>query len=217
MTLTEYSFTPSEFILLNGDKFAPESRGGNKLPLLCSDGSVDGVYLTSLMCTAAVLANELEGALELELLRKKVAFGLKETTELVIRPCGQTPNWNGYTLESGVMFVSSQSYSKKGDHSLRNTIYTMLTKDRPRPWEKIIEMVEWGLASSNWLMPVGAEAAAAFSTPFICPAKVRELALSQPSAPIVNMLTSCKKNRPELWRQMMTEINEAFEERQSEK
>jgi hypothetical protein len=217
MTLTEYSFTPSEYILLNGDKFAPESRGDNQLPLLCSDGNVDGVYLTTLMCAAAILANELEGALELELSRKKVAFGLKETTELILRPCGQTPNWNGYTLESGVMFVSSQAYSTRGDHSLRNAISTVLAKDRPRPWEKVVELVEWGLASSNWLMPVEGEAAAAFSTPFICPAKVRDLAMSQPSTPIVNMLTSCKKNRPELWRQMMTEISEAFEERREEK
>jgi hypothetical protein len=66
-------------------------------------------------------------------------------------------------------------------------------------------------------MPVEGEAAAAFSTPFICPAKVRDLAMSQPSTPIVNMLTSCKKNRPELWRQMMTEISEAFEDRRQEK
>ncbi len=217
MALTEYSFTPSEYILLNGDKFAPESRGENQLPLLCSDGSVDGVYLTTLMCAAALLANEFEGALELQLTHKKVAFGLKESSELILRPCGQTPNWNGYTLESGVMFVSSQSYSTRGDHSLRNAIYMLLAKDREHPWEKIVELVEWGLASSNWLMPVEGEAAAAFKTPFICPAKVRDLAISQPSTPIVNMLTSCKKNRPELWRQMMTEISEAFEDRRVEK
>jgi hypothetical protein len=215
MSLTEYSFTPSEFILLNGDKFAPESRGEDKLPLLCSDGIVDGVYLTSLMCVAAVLANEEEGALEIELVNKKTVFGLKETNDLVLRPKGQTPNWNGYTLESGVMYVVGQSYSTKGDHSLQNAIYQLLNKDRPRPWEKIIELVEWGLASSNWLLPVEGEAAAAFSTPFICPAKVRDLAMAQPTAPVVNVLNSCKKNRPELWRQLMLEISQAFQARKS--
>lgn len=216
MALTEFSFTPSEYILLNGDKFAPESRGENKLYLLCSDGIVDGVYLTTLMCAAAILANEFEGALEIELVKKKIAFGLKENQELNLRPCGQTPNWNGYTLESGIMFSASQLYSSPGDHSARRTIYTILAKDRPKPWEKVVELVEWGLASSNWLMPVEGEAAAAFSTPFICPAKVRELAFSQPSAPIVNLLTSCKKSRPEIWRQLMTEIGQAFQDRQSD-
>ncbi len=216
MALTEFSFTPSEYILLNGDKFAPESRGEHKLYLLCSDGIVDGVYLTTLMCAAAILANELEGALEIDLVKKKTAFGLKENQELNLRPCGQTPNWNGYTLESGVMFAASQMYASPGDHTARRTIYTTLAKDRLNPWEKVVELVEWGLASSNWLMPVEGEAAAAFSTPFICPAKVRDLAFSQPSTPIVNLLTACKKSRPEVWRQLMTEIGQAFQDRQSD-
>jgi hypothetical protein len=215
MSLTEYSFTPSEFILLNGEKFAPESRGEDKLPLLCSDTIVDGVYLTTLMIAAAVLANIDEGALEIELVTKKKAFGLKETTELYLRPKGHTPNWNGYTLEAGIMFISSQAYGKVGSPNLHNTVYTMLVEDRPRPWEKITELVEWGLASSNWLLPVEGEAAAAFSIPFICPAKVRELAYAQPSAPIVTLLNSCKKNQPEIWRQMMLEISEAYEDRKS--
>lgn len=215
MTLTEHSFTPSEYILLNGDKFAPESRGEDKLPLLCSDGNVDGVYLTTLMCAAAVLANEFEGALEIELLHTKKAFGLKDAYELELRPSGQTPNWNGYTLESGIMFIISQLYGKPGDHSMHQAVYHLLAKDRPHPWEKVVELVEWGLASSNWLMPVEGEAAAAFSTPFICPAKVRDLALAQPSTPIVNLLTTCKRNRPEVWRQMMLEISEAYTDRQS--
>lgn len=215
MNLLEYSFTPSEYILLNGEKFAPEPRGEDRLPLLCSESMVDGVYLTTLMLAAAVLANEEEGALEIEIVQSKKAFGLKGTNELILRPKGQTPNWNGYTLESGIMFVASQAYGKAASPSMKNAVYTLLTQDRLRPWEKIIELVEWGLASSNWLLPVEGEAAAAFSTPFICPAKVRELAFAQPSAPIVNMLTTCKKNRPEIWRQMMAEIGEAFEMRKS--
>ncbi len=214
MIYSESSFTPSEFILLNGEKFAPESRSEDKLPLLCSDIVVDGVYLTSLVCAAAVLANEAESALELVLTSKKTAFGLKESTELVLRPVGQAPNWNGYTLEAGVIYVSGQAYAVPGNHTLQNTIYTLLVKDRAKPWEKIIELVEWGLASSNWLLPVEGEAAAAFSTPFICPQNVRNLALSQPTAPVVNLLTSCKKSRPEIWRQMMFEINQAFKQRQ---
>ena len=113
------------------------------------------------------------------------------------------------------MYIAGQIYATPGDHSLKKAIYLILANDRPRPWEKVVELVEWGLASSNWLMPVEGEAAAAFSTPFICPAKVRELAFTQPSAPVVNLLTSCKKSRPEVWRQMMAEINLAFEERQS--
>ena len=198
MPFTDFSFTPSEYILLNGDQFSPETSGANKMPLLCSETLVDGSYLASLMIIAAVLANEEEGALTLQPESTKRMFGLNESTHLVMRPAGHSPSWNGYTLESAILFISSQAYAVPGDYSLQNTVFTLLAADRPQPWMKIIELVEWGLASSNWLLPVEGEAAAAFSTPFICPAKVRELAQAQPAAPVVNLLSACKKNRPEL-------------------
>jgi hypothetical protein len=79
---------------------------------------------------------------------------------------------------------------------------------------EIIELVEWGLASSNWLMPVeGEKLRQRSTTPFICPAKVRELALAQPAAPVMNLLMNCKKSRPEIWKQIVDEISEAFEDR----
>jgi hypothetical protein len=213
MILSEYSFTPSEFILLTGEKFSPESQDENQLSLLCSDGCVDGMYLASLMCAAAILANEDEDALTLELTQTKKMFGLKESTHLIIRPAGVAPKWNGFTLESGVLFIASQAYAVPGDYSVYNTIYHILAEDRPKPWMKVIELVEWGLASSNWLMPVEGEASGVFSTPFICPANVRDLVLAQPAAPVVNLLTSCKKARPDIWRQLTLEINQAFADR----
>jgi hypothetical protein len=213
MTLSEQPFTPSEYILLTGDKFSPESQGENQLPLLCSDGSVDGMYLASLMCAAAILANEDEDAMILEPTQTKRMFGLKESTHLIIRPAGVSPKWNGFTLESGVLFIASQAYAVPGDYSVYNTIYNILVEARPKPWMKIIELVEWGLASSNWLMPVEGGASGVFSTPFICPAKVRDLVLSESPVPVVNLLTSCKKTRPEIWRQLMAEINQAFTDR----
>ncbi len=213
MGFSDYSFTPTEYILLNGDKFAPESSGANKLALLCSEGYVDGQYLVKLICAAAILANEEEGVLSLKLEQTKKLFGLREETKLVIRPTGSTSYWNGYTLESAILFVCSQAYAVPGDYSVKNIIYSILVEDRKKPWEKIIELVEWGLASSNWLMPVEGEAAAAFSTPFICPAKVRDLALAQPAAPVMNLLMNCKKSRPEVWKQLGDEISAAFEDR----
>lgn len=213
MGLTDYSFTPTEYILLNGEKFAPESSGPNKLALLSSDGNVDGLALAKLICAAAILASEEEGALSLDLTQSKKMFGLRETTRLVIRPTGRPSNWNGFTLETAVLFVCSQAYAVPGDYSVKNIIYNILVEDRAKPWEKIIELVEGGLASSNWLMPVEGEAAAAFSTPYICPAKVRELAFAQPAAPVMNLLMNCKKARPDIWKQMLGEISDAFEER----
>jgi hypothetical protein len=215
MSFSDYSFTPSEFILLNGDKFAPEKNNENSLPLLCSEGSVDGKYLATLMIAAAVLASEDENGLILELTTNRKMLGLKEETHLILRPAQVSPNWNGFTLESGILFIASQAFAVPGDYSVRNTVYNILAQDRAHPWTKIIELVEWGLASSNWLMPVEREASSVFSTPFICPANVRDLALAQPAAPVINLLSTCKKTRPEIWRQLIDEITLAFTQREA--
>ena len=213
MGLTDIPFTPSELILLNGDKFAPEvAEGGHQL--LCSDGMVNGHYLAVMIFAAAILANEDEGALGIEKRPiKKRLFSSDPGQSLYIHPVGQAPNWNGYTLESAVLFTAGQFYAVQGDYSIRNVVYTILMEDRKHPWQKVIEFVEWGLATSNWLMPVEGDAAKAFQTPFICPEKVQELAFAQPLGPVKKLFSSCKNTDPELWKQLLAEIDLGLKDR----
>jgi hypothetical protein len=212
MGLTKFSFTPSEFILLNGDRFSPEvDNGGHQL--LCSDGMVNGNHLAVMMTAAAILANVEENALEIEVRKKKAGLFSTAKEALFIHPVGQGPSWNGYTLESAILFSSGQFNAMQGDYTVRNVVYTILQEDRKDPWQKIIEFVEWGLATSNWLIPVEGDAATAFQTPFICPEKVQDLAFSQPEEPIKRLFSDCKRNTPELWKLLLAEINQALTDR----
>ncbi len=212
MGLNENSFTPSEYILLNGDRFAPMvDDGGHQL--LCSDGMVNGNHLAVMITAAAILANVEENALEIEVRIKKGGLFTTPKEALYIHPVGQTPSWNGYTLESAILFTSGQFYAVKGEYTVRNVVHTILQEDRKEPWQKIIEFVEWGLATSNWLIPVEGDAATAFQTPFICPEKVQELAFSQPEAPIKQLFSDYKRNTPETWKMLLAEINQALIDR----
>lgn len=213
MKLTDSPFTPSELILLNGDRFAPEVEAGGH-QLLCSDGMVNGHYLAVMMTAAAILANEEENALELELKQKKGIFAGKVKLNLLMRPVGQPPSWNGYTLESAILFSAGQLFAVQEECSVRNVVYSFLLENRKLAWEKVIEFVEWGLATSNWLMPVKGDAVKAFQTPFVCPEKVQELAFSQPLDSVKGLLSSCKKNNPDLWKQLLAEIDQAIKERE---
>ncbi|KAF0109658.1 MAG: Uncharacterized protein FD147_2131 [Chloroflexi bacterium] len=214
MGLTDFSFTPSEFILLHGDKFAPEAKNKESHQLLCSDGMVNGSYLASMIIAAAILANEEEGALSIEVKhQKKNVFSSKQTSHVYIRPVGQPPNWSGYTLESAILFTAGQFFAVQGEYNVYNVVFSLLMEDHKDPWQKIIEIVEWGLASSNWLMPVEGDAASAFLTPFICPERVRELAFAQPLEPVRQLITNCKRNTPEVWNTMLAEIDQAFKDR----
>ncbi len=213
MSFINSCFTPSELIFLNGDKFAPESSKGDHFQLLTSDIVVSGPYLVNMMVAAAVLANEQMGALQLELNKEKGLLGLGSARNLLVTAVGQPPNWPGYTLEAAIPYLASQIGPYRGRNTLYAILLNVVTEDIPHYWKKIIEMVEWGLASSNWLMPVEGNAASAFSIPFICPAKVKELATQQPLDPLRKLLSECKKNRPEVWTVMMSEIEHAGRDR----
>lgn len=214
MGLNDFSFTPSEYILLNGDRFAPDvDSGGHQL--LCSDGMVNGNHLAVMMTAAAILANLEENALEIELRKTKGGLFSQPKEALYIHPVGQAPSWNGYTLESAILFTSGQFFAVKGDYTVRTVVHTILQENRKEPWQKIIEFVEWGLATSNWLIPVEGDAAAAFQTPFICPEKVQDLAFSQPEEPIKKLFSDCKRNTPEIWQMLLAEIKQAFTDRRA--
>lgn len=216
MGLTDFSFTPSEYIFLNGDKFVPKAEGGGSLALLCSDACVNGYQLAVNLVLAAILANESEGALEISIEEKKKLFGGSSSKEIYLRKISAPPNWSGYTLESAVMYIASNLLAQQ-KHTLYNVVYFLLAQDRPDPWQKIVELVEWGLASSNWLIPVEGEAAEAFSTPFICPAKVRELALEKPVEPMTSLLVGLQQARSQTTQALVNEIERALKDRKSRK
>jgi hypothetical protein len=174
---------------------------------------VNGPQLAAILVAVALLANQQEKALEIELGESKRLFRLDPVPHVYVKPQGQPPNWNGYTLENTLLFIAGQLFAMQDVNTVRNVVYELVREDRPDPWQKVIETVEWGLASSNWLIPVEGEAAAAFSTPFICPAKVRDLVLAQPEEPVRDLLSSCRLDQPDLWKNMLAEVDLAFKDR----
>lgn len=213
MSYADLSFTPSEYILLNADRYVPAAKDKNGHNLLCSEGYVDGNALAATLLVAAILTCEAEKALEIQFGQSKRLFHSDTISHILLRPGGQVPNWNGYTLENSVLFIAGQLFSMQDVNTARNVTNELIREDCEEPWKKIVETVEWGLASSNWLIPVEGEAAAAFSTPFICPAKVRDLALAQPEEPVKNLLNDCKRDRPDLWKALFNEVNQGIRDR----
>lgn len=213
MGMLDLPFTPSEYILLNADQFAPEAGQDERFTLLLSDGFVSAKALVALLISAAILTNEEENALTLEIRENRGLFLRSRSTNLYLKPSGVIPNWNSYTLESAVIYFAGQLFSTQQENTVYNTVYSLLREDSKSPWRKIVDLVEWGLASSNWLIPVEGDAANAFSIPFICPGKVRDLVLSQPVDPYRELLDSTRINRPAIWKLMQDEITKALNDR----
>lgn len=202
---SELSFTPSEYMLLNGDRFSEEDTGGNSIQLLCSDRVVNGPILAAHMLVGAILANEADGGLALELEIDRKPFSTKsKSLHLLLR--SPRPRWSGMTLEDSLLNLVSTARSTEGDNSLGSILRHLFSQKPTKPWVRVIEIVEWGLASNNWLIPVEGGASSAFTTPFVCPAHVSRLAVSQPGEPILQLLNDCRTSRPEVWTLMRDEI-----------
>jgi len=206
MTLfSELSFTPSEYMLLNGDQFSEEDSGSNSIQLLCSDLTVNGPILAAHMLVAAILANEADGGLAIELEFERKPFSPKPKF-LHLHLQSPRPRWSGMTLEDSLLNLVSAARSAQGDNTLGSILKQLFSQKPMRPWTRVIELVEWGLASNNWLIPVEGGASSAFTTPFVCPAHVSRLALSQPAEPVLKLLKECRTSRPEVWSLMRDEI-----------
>ena len=102
MGLTNFSFTPSELILLRADKFAPEAKEKDAHQLLCSDGTVDGAYLATMILAAAILANVEENALKLEIRQQKKKRSVVGACTTVLRSfaCRSSPMRFGDSQEN---------------------------------------------------------------------------------------------------------------------
>lgn len=206
---SELSFTPSEYMLLNGDQFSEEDSGVNCIQLLCSDHSVNGPILAAHMLVAAILANEADGGLTLGLELERKPFSPKpKSMHLQLR--SPRPRWSGMTLEDSILNIVSAARSTQGDNTLGAILKQLFSQKQVKPWLRVIELVEWGLASNNWLIPVEGGASSAFTTPFVCPAHVARLAIAQPAEPVMQLLTECRTNRPEVWTIMRDEIARAL-------
>jgi hypothetical protein len=157
------------------------------------------------MVAAVVLANEKLGALRLEMVEHKTFFSQKKTVELVVSVAGNLLGWPGDTLEAMI-----PDWTKRlGKGPLTTVLENVIGEPCEYPWLKIIDRVAWGMASSGWLLRVQGDAAKAFTTDFVCPARVRELAMQQSIVPLQQLFLECRNTHPEIWNALQEALSQA--------
>jgi hypothetical protein len=200
--------TPSELVFMNGEKFAPMS-GYPRVRLLRIDLEVSSPHLAQAIVAAGLLANEKLGALRLELVEHKSGFRQHKTNSLMIKQEMNVFGWQSDTLEAMIPDWTRRLARVELSKILENII----GEDCEDPWQKIINTVAWGMAASGWLIRVQGDATKAFTTEFVCPAQVRELAVQQSLAPVQQLFMDCQTARPEIWAQIQEELKQAVEVR----
>ena len=190
--------TPSEIILLHGDKFARTSSAAVELW-----GWV-GFNVNALTLAAAFLANEQAGAVHLEVRQEKALFGLLRLDKLCALRGDHRISWPAHSLESRMWPLAGNYVSE--------IVADWLGGKYPSPWKEVGNRVRAELVSRGLLQKErksGLKGLFAGES-YVLPAETAALATQQSIEPIVELLETCRRTRPEVWRLLIEGINKGI-------
>ena len=207
------TFSASELVLLNGEKFAKKVMMGN-IQLMHSEESVSVAQLGQAILDAAVLAVESSGNLQLEARQEKAMFGLRKVANLYANPTPQPVEWPGPCLEAQTVQIASRLKVKDGNNQVSNVIYAWLREDSGSPWQSVIELVKAGMAQRGLLEAYEEKSLKIFTiTRYSLPDSTKTLAAQQSIHPVQQLLSNCENYRKEFWDLLIKQIKKAIKDR----
>ncbi|MEJ1373598.1 MAG: hypothetical protein RPT94_01075 [Candidatus Sedimenticola sp. (ex Thyasira tokunagai)] len=202
--------TPSEMLLLNGDKFASKGIIGNiELPL--------GIKVSAEKLGEALLANafltiEQEACVELFVGKQKQLFGLINSDRLFMKRSSTADKWPAPSVESELCALAQPEAVLVSD-----TLFDWLKKPHGTPWVLALMHVQHSMAQRGILHEesrklLGMTVSKSYSLDH------EKLAAIQQGVPEPNrlLMDNCKNSRPEVWKHLIKEIHLGINRRRAE-
>jgi hypothetical protein len=200
------TFTPSELVVLFGEKFAEE--GGMltaKEEALVSRMKVSAEKMAQAALAASLLANERIGAVRLEHRKGKAMFGLMNTEKLHVVLGDYESAWPDGTLESTVALLAH------GGPTIAELFQSAIGSESHNPGQQVCAMVKAGLAGRDLMDVAERKMMGLITVPhFVLRDEVRRLAMAESPAEVQAMLRKTEKERPQIWQQLVKEIGSAM-------
>ncbi len=200
-------FTPSERVLLFGDRFAKAAGmlGDNEV-VLSSGARVNADDLAVNAIAAAYLACEQAGAVVLEIRQGKAMFGLVTTRSLHVAPGQKQVHWPDGSLESWVV-QGAQRHPKLSELSRS----LLCSGQENSPAGTMFARLKAALAARGILHAETKTTLKVFSSvTYSLPDHARAAAEQGGSQHVLAMLENCRQQRPDLWKEMTGAIQSAI-------
>jgi len=194
--------TPSERVLIFGDRFGPPAgmMGFNEV-VLSSGNKVSADRLAENIFAAAFLANEQAGAIGLELRPGKAMFGLMKTEKLHAVPGHKQVGWPQGSLEA-VIAAAVQPHPKVDD-----LVGGILGEKDNSPAQNLCAKVKAALAARGVLHAEEKKTLKVFSSvTYSLPEAARAAAEQTGAGHVEQMLRACEQQRPQLWAALIQNI-----------
>ncbi|HEX2189731.1 MAG TPA: hypothetical protein VHG51_12570 [Longimicrobiaceae bacterium] len=204
--------TPSETVLLHGDRFAGEAGMlGNKEELLTVDKKVSADQLAEAALAAAVLGAEQAGSLRLEARTKKALFGLVSRRALYAERAGGA-GWPEGTLEAQLAARLGAEPAEVGD-----LVYAMLERDTHSPADDVLDRAKRGLFARGMLEREEVKKLKIFTSYRYRPAPGLADALREnPADGARALLDRCERERAEVWQLLRKQVAGALSRRREQ-
>jgi uncharacterized protein (DUF2267 family) len=201
--------TPSETVLLHGDRFAGEAGMlRSKEELLTSEKKVSTDELAEAALAALLLGSEQAGTLRLEARTKKALFGLISRRTLYVERAGGA-GWPDGTLEA-------QLAARLGAQPMEvdDLLYALLEQDTTNPADDVLERVKAGLSGRGVLEREEVKKLKIFTTYRyrLAPAMAEAVRAALPDA-VRRLLDESERGRPEEWKLLKKHIGSALARR----
>jgi hypothetical protein len=197
-------FTPSELVVLFGDRFAPEAGMlASKEEVLTSGVKVNAQRLMEEALSAALLAVHASGAARLEERTGTTLFGLmKKHTLHLVRGTGASLFPAG-SVEAALVAAAS---GREAWEALTGWIGHESTD----PSVRILSLIKEGLAARGLLEVRERKALKLFTvSTFVLPDAARHAASAEPLEPVQELLRQGRQREPGLWKAVQKAIDTA--------
>ena len=192
--------TPSEVVLLNGDQFSKLDKNGFPLPR--GETKVDPNPLAIAALEAAILGNERAGAISLEHGIEKKLFGLLKSKVVRLRTGAAAPQWPEGSYEARI-YDCVRKGGAEGT-TVKTLVIDLFPSDDDHPWIEVLQQIAQALRNRGLADEQTREKKALGifklkSTVSVLNAAGASAAERHPAAPVQDILTSCQRERPEVW------------------
>ncbi len=199
--------TPSEIVILHGEKFVPRARFTNvKLPH--KDAQVAISDLLQTMLAAAILANKQTDVLALPMGHTKVLRRKRDT--LLVRLAGPIADWPEHSLEAA-MCQQATLLQQDRVYEVNQLVYGWLGNRLNSPWQFAFGKVRMYLVSRGLLETIKIKKLLIFpGTDYVLSPAGRELMNQQSIEPVQQLLDDCQQQRPQVWKLLWDHIEYGF-------
>ncbi len=214
MNNDEVHFTPSELVLLNGERFSPKAKLLNKTRLIHNGQEVACTTLVERMLAGAILATEQRQVNRLEIRQKKGLLGLGKVNALYLEPTGRSFGWPDGTVEAELCRRAPLLKANKARNEVYNLVYEWMGSDSNNPWDQVVTLVQSGLAQRGLLDIEEKKVLLVFkSQTYVFPQRTAELLNREDPSGVQRALDACEQGRPDIWKMLIHQIGRAVKAR----